>query len=189
MDVGLNNRNTLGKEAPELADVVFLVEATSNEKFNLWQEWSDDSMFDVKPLSKNTIECLNEAAKSWPVLRSVFDLNSKIEHNQHPRIKWEQVNVGRMLTIGHINIDNEKLPVNIEFSFAIIKGKKICFYNCCSRVADYTMIKNWLIKRFQLTHDKYSRWNHTDAANFHNCVQSLDNLDKKPRNTKYKITK
>ena len=40
MDVGLNNRNTLGEIAPELTDVVFLVEATSAEQHNLWSEWS-----------------------------------------------------------------------------------------------------------------------------------------------------
>lgn len=31
MDVGLNNRNTLGDVQPEFKDVVFFVEATSTE--------------------------------------------------------------------------------------------------------------------------------------------------------------
>jgi len=43
-----------------------------------------------------------------------------------------------------------------------------------------------LIKQFQLTHDGYTRWNHTNSSNFHNCVNSLDRLDKEPRETIYK---
>jgi len=185
MDVELNNKNTLGEVAPEFADVVFLVEANNNERLQLWSDWAEDSIHNTKSLNDEVIACLGEAVKSWPVLKSVFELNNDIKNNQHTRVKWEQVSAGFLKTIGHIKSGKKKLPVSVEFSFAFINGKKVCFYNCCSRAADHTMIHDWLIERFQLTHDNYTRWNHTDAGNFHNCINSLEDLDKKPRNTKY----
>jgi hypothetical protein len=77
-------------------------------------------------------------------------------------------------------------PISINFAFATIKNKKVAFYHPSSTLVDYKVIKKWLTDRFQLTHDNYTRWNHVDANNFHNCLNSLDNLDKNPRNTKYK---
>jgi len=187
MDVGLNNKNLLGKEAPELADVVFLVKANSNEQFNLWVEWSKESLTNIEPLSKKVLETLSEVVKSWPVLTKVIDMNDKVIKTYQKRIKWKQISSGFLLTIGHVKHGKDKLPICIEFSFAIIEGKKVCFYNRSSRAGDSKMVDNWLIKRFQLTHDGYTRWNHVNATNFHNCVNSLDKLDKEPRDTKYKI--
>ena len=187
MDVGLNNKNTLGEIDPSFKDVVFLVEATSNEQFTLWVEWSKESMSNIEPLSD---DLMNDLVNSimihhYDELKKVIDLNNKVKKFKRTRVDWKQVNSGFMLTIGHI----KKMPVCVEFSFAFINGKKICFYNCSSRVADHTMIKDWLIERFQLTNDGYTRWNHTDSSNFHNCVNSLDNIDVKPRRTVYKKSK
>ena len=186
MDVGLNNRNTLGEIAPEFKDVVFFVEANSNEQFEIWEDWSRESMSNIEPLDKEVIDSLSEAVKSWPVLNKIVNINNKLKNNYHKRVEWEQIMAGFMLTIGSIKKGKEKFPISVSFSFATIEGKKICFYYCCSAIADYPMVEEWLIKRFQLTHDNYTRWNHTDANNFHNCINSLDNLDEKPRNTKYK---
>jgi hypothetical protein len=188
MDVGLNNRNTLGEVAPELKDVVFLVEANSNERLQLWSDWSDESIDIINPFGKEVMDSLAEAVKSWPVLNQVESFNHGImaSNSIKKRVQWKQVSAGFLKTIGHIKSGREKLPVSVEFSFAFINGKKVCFYNCCSRAADHTMIHDWFIERFQLTHDGYTRWNHTDAGNFHNCINSLDDLDKKPRKTKYK---
>lgn len=182
MDVGLSNRSTLAQEHPEFEDVVFLVEATRTERFNLWQEWSSDTITYVKPLDDTDFEAILETIIK-PSLREKFtNLQKRIKNNHQYIVDWDQLPMGVSITIGHI----KKLPVCIDFSFDIINGKKICFYYCCSRMCDHDMIDNWLIERFQLTHDNYTRWNHTDASNFHNCVNSLDNLDKKPRNTVYK---
>lgn len=50
------------------------------------------------------------------------------------------------------------------------------------RAVDHSMVDNWLREHFQLTHDGYTRWNHVDSNNFHNCVGSFNRLDKEPRN-------
>lgn len=191
MDVGLNNRNTLGEINPALADVAFLVEANSNEQFTLWQEWAKESMSNIAPLKPMDLDLLRITLRNYPsLLAEVTRLNKNVKQNEHPRIDWEQISAGFLITIARVKHGRRKLPVCIQFSFAIINGKKICFYDNCSMAGDSEMVEKWLIKRFQLTHDKYTRWNHTDARNFHNCVHSLDKrLDIKPRNTKYKGAK
>lgn len=179
MDVGLNNKNTLGTFDSEFSDVVFLVEATSTEQFSLWKEYSKESMTNFEPLSDLDIQIMLDMRLKPKVKR----LNDKIkEYASSHRIDWEQVSSGFSLTIGYV----KKLPVTINFNFAFINGKKICFYDCTSRMADHVMIEKWLIKHFQLTHDNYCRWNHVNAMNFHNCIKGLDNLDKEPRNTVYR---
>lgn len=179
MDVGLNNKNTLGEIAPEFSDVVFFVEANSNEQFLLWQEYSKESMSNIQPLSDAAINNIPTDYRE-----DVKILNNKVKKFAHTRIDWKQIMSGFGLTIGQV----QRKPVCVTFNFAIINGKKVCFYYPSSIMVDHRMIENWLISRFQLTHDKYTRWNHVDANNFHNCVNSLDNIDKEPRETVYKST-
>lgn len=185
MDVGLNNKNTLGKIAPEFADVVFFIEANSNEQMSLWSEWSSDSITVIKPLSDEFIDLLPESFRP-----KVKTINDKIKRVEHPRVEWKQIMSGFGITIGYIKVQNDnfenEFPVCVSFSFAFINGNKVCFYDCTSRIEDHTMIEDWLTSHFQLTHDNYTRWNHTNSSNFHSCVHSLDRLDKEPRDTIYK---
>jgi len=163
--------------AREFTDVVFFIESTSNEQMNHWSEWSKESMSNIKSLPDSEIEKITDLS----LQRKVMDLNRKVRRFEHPRVEWEQVMNGFSLTIGYV----KKSPVCVSFSFAVINGKKVCFYDCTSQIADHQMIEDWLISRFQLTHDNYSRWNHTNSSNFHICVHGLDSLDEKPRNTVY----
>lgn len=181
MDVGLNNRNTLGEVDPAFTDVVFLVNATSTEKFNLWQEYSKESMSNVQPLSDEIISKLKEELDS-NLFDKVLALNKKVDKNKLKRIDWEQISSGFALKIGQI----DSRPVCVTFSFAIINEKKICFYEATSQAVCHKMIEDFLIEKFQLTHDNYCRWNHTNADNFHNCVGGLGRRDKEPRDTIYK---
>lgn len=178
MDVGLNNRNNLGEIAPEFADVVFFVEANSNEQLMLWQEWSKKSRYNIEALANYVIMDITPIN----VRKLVKELNDKIKDVTNKRVDWKEVGLGFSLKIGEL--DNR--PVVVSFHFAFINEKKICFYDCVSQVVDHKMIENWLMKRFQLTHDGYTRRNHTNAMNFHNCVKGLENLDKEPRDTVYK---
>lgn len=184
MDVGFSNQNHLGKIAPELADVVFIVECDGHsDQFNLWKDYSKKSSSNIKHLSNEDIEQLTKIlGDNFVLLEKVKRLSDKVEYNNHTRYDWEEVSSGFMLTIGNVEIGGEKLPVCVSFSFAYINGHKICFYYTSSRVHDHTMVDEWFQEHFQLTHDGYTRWNHVDANNFHNCVNSLDNLDKEPRN-------
>lgn len=159
MDTGLNNRNELHTVLNEelFRDVEWLVEANSNERHELWREF-------------------------------------------HTRHKWEQVGQGFGYTIVELETKVKKalgktvksstkqtLPVCVDFSFAIIDGHKVCFYNTGSRLAHSGYVEAFLITHFQRTHDGYTRWNHVDANNFHNCANYLDTVDQKPRKTKYRV--
>ena len=193
MDVGLNNRNTF--EEPELKDVVFLVEATSCEQHDLWFKWASEA-WDFDKISGG-ISLGSLSSESLPsrlglqgsvvtelqtLLKVVEERNERVKKEKNRRVHWKSENMGFSLTIGHIG----KKAVVVQFSFAYIDGRKIAFYNACSNVVDHSMVENWLIERFQRTHDGYTRWNHTDANNFHNCANYLDDIDEKPRNTIYK---
>ena len=147
------------------------------------QEWSTQSMHNIKSLTDLDISRIEEATNiRVDVVKKIKDLNRAVKKVETKRVVWQQVMAGFGLTIGQV----QKKPVHVHFSFAIINGKKVCFYECTSRMADHTMIEDWLMSRFQLTHDDYTRRNHVNATNFHNCINSLDNLDKEPRDTVYK---
>ena len=113
--------------------------------------------------------------------------------NYHKKFKWEEISAGKLYTILEVEVaaiehpkTKEILPVTIEFSFAIIDGHKICFYSSPSRLSHHGYINAFLITYFQRTHHEYSRWNHTDATNFHNCINYLNTIDIEPRSTEYK---
>lgn len=177
MDVGLNNQNILGKVNPAFNNVVFLVEANSEEQFNLWQNWSKESMSNIEPLSDNVMNSFSEEVRNI-----IKPLNDKVKNFNRERVNWVEVSAGFSTIIGYV----DDSPINVSFRFAFINGKKICFYDGVSQLVDYKTINDWLIKQFQLTHDCYTRWNHVNSSNFHNCINSLDNLDKETRNTVYK---
>jgi len=160
MDTGLNNTNTLHLALDDryFEDVEWIIEATDEERFRIWQDYNK-------------------------------------EH------KWEQVSFGKSYTILNLEVKpvvkeskvydakkvkKETLPVLIEFSFAIVNGHKIAFCDSPSTLTHSGYIEAFLLTYFQRTHDSYTRWNHTDATNAHNCLNYLNTIDIKPRKTIYK---
>ena len=169
MDVGFNNTNTLHLALGEndFKDVEWLIEATSNERHAIWNTW-------------------------------------------HEKVKWEHIGIGYGYTITELHIQipkplvkkgftedsdpiedmgigkkEEVLPVGINFNFAIVNGHKVAFYESLSLLVHHGYIEAFLKTYFQRTHDDYSRWNHVDSSNVHNCFNYFDTIDKKPRKTKY----
>jgi hypothetical protein len=202
MDVGLNNRNTF--EDPELKDVVFLVEATNQEYHNLWKDWSLEyctigkmyKQIPIPPIENISLFTDNvqrtltgkqqlELYQLQKMYESVVERNKEIKELVDRRVNWKDISAGFWRQIG----THKNMPVCISFRFAYINGHKIAFYESTSQVAHHGMIEKYLIEKFQLTHDGYTRWNHTDATNFHNCVNSLDDLDIEPRDTTYEGNK
>jgi len=113
--------------------------------------------------------------------------------NNKEKYKWEQIQTGCVITICNaktlISINGyeleETLPICVEFSFAKVNGHLIMFYSSNSLLQHWGIIEAFIIKHFQRTHSNYTRWNHTNAVNFHNCAGYLETIDVKPRNTKY----
>jgi hypothetical protein len=162
MDTGLNNRNTLhlALKNPYMEDVEWMIEATTEEKFQLWRDY--DEKFDWKDA---------RFSHSYSILQL----------ETIPKIV-----LGKPTSIATKKAKKESLPVYIEFDYAIINGHKVCFYTSNSCLSHYGYIDAFLITYFQRTHHNYSRWNHTNATNFHNCINYLDTIDIVPRDTKHK---
>lgn len=89
----------------------------------------------------------------------------------HEKLTWQQENPGESVTIGHL----DDRPVCVSFFWDTIGGKLICFYDAHSAVVDWTMINDWLRKHFTGRWDSGTRWAHTDAMNFHLCVDHIKN--------------
>lgn len=142
----------------------------------------------------HTTECLENI--EW-----IVEANSDERHwlwqENHEDHEWKEHSVGYWHTIMELDLNiskkssidgknvRETLPVNISFNFAEIDGHKICFYYSPSLLVHHGYIEAFMCTYFQRTHDNFTRWNHVDAANFHNCINYLDTIDKSPRNTVY----
>lgn len=182
MDVGLNNRNMFENE--HLKDVVFLVDTSSGkDQHSLWEEWSLEY---AEKFGPKKIQEIPGHLISCPLLSDVSESikrhNKKVDEDNQHRVKWESARMGISIEIG----DLDDRPICVQFGFAHINGHKVAFYEGSSQLVDHKMIEDWLTENFQLTNDGYTRWNHVDSTNFHNCVNSLDRMDKEPRNTIYK---
>jgi hypothetical protein len=97
-------------------------------------------------------------------------------HEGYPHIKdWKDVSLGHMICIGEI----KKRPICVTVHYAIINGKKICFYDGVSALVDNTMINEWLdYWFFDRIKWEMGRKPICDAMNFHNCLQAIGALDK-----------
>lgn len=62
-------------------------------------------------------------------------------------------------------------PINIQLTVETINGAKIVFYEGISQLVDYKMIRKWIDENLLTEMD--GRPNHTNAMNFHQCVQAI----------------
>ena len=124
----------------KLKAVDFFVEATSHEAHELWAKWFH------YPLRNDT----NDPSGEKP-------------------LDWIQDMSGFSRVVGHIK-DDLDMPVCISFSFYIINGKYVCFYEAVSRYVDYTMVEEYISKNFPLKYDNSTRRRMTNASNFSNCI-------------------
>jgi len=118
----------------------FFVEVTSEEQSNFWVKHS----------------------KEW-----------QKHSNDNPdceKLDWIQDNSGFAIQIGSVFSRNEIFPVWVNFRFAKIEGKQICFYNSTSMLIDYQMVEDFITTNFPI---KYSndRQAMTNSSNFHHCVE------------------
>lgn len=80
-------------------------------------------------------------------------------HENSKITTWEQVNPGKVITIGHC----ADSPVCVEVFYNILNGKKVMFYHASSSIVDYGMVEEWI--------SHYGVGIHScDAMNFHQCI-------------------
>jgi hypothetical protein len=203
MDVGFNNTNKLHLVLGDkyLEDVVWLVEANSNETHELWATWSDQSLTNHNPLALSDGESsaliqkayLQMGADDAEKIKLLVEVNKKAYRSSGERKTWKQIPISSSFGILDLECaptngigQKETLQVRIHFRYFIVDGHKIAFYYSDAVLSHKFYIDAFLRTYFQRTHDNYSRWNHTDAQNFHNCINYLESLDKDPRETVYK---
>jgi hypothetical protein len=117
---------SLGLDA--MVDVLFIVQASSFEQFELWRDFSAE-------------------------------------------VVWEQDPAGELVTIAQVSINRQKFPICLCLSFARLNGVRIAFYDPTSLVVHHGMVEEWLKSVHIAKYQNGSRWAHTDAQNFHNCIQ------------------
>jgi len=74
-----------------------------------------------------------------------------------------------------VKIGKEKHPVCVDFSFAKINGKYVCFYDATSRIVDHQMVENYIKENYPVKWDSGSRTAMTDGMNFHHCLDFCEN--------------
>lgn len=131
-----------------LKRTLFIVEATSFEQQMLWRDHSIESRHSQFPLAGGA------------------------------RMKWEQINPGWLVTVGHLGTMKgkgkfKKRPVCISVSWSRIDGYLVMFYYQCSQVTDSVQTEKWLEENFKGKHDGGTRRAQCDAMNFGHCLRAI----------------
>ena len=87
------------------------------------------------------------------------------ERRDGRKVSWQDIPAGKFAVIG----DFHGHPVSIGLAWAIINGRKVCFYAAESRVVDHNMVKS-----FVRAHVGSVGANYSDAMNFHNTLASIE---------------
>ena len=94
------------------------------------------------------------------------------EYGKKEGVDWKQDNSGFMETIStlyrKVGRRYEPFPVNIAYSFAVINGVYVCFYDSPSLVSDWGKIEEH-VTQYAGQYDSGSRRAMVNQDNFHNC--------------------
>jgi hypothetical protein len=93
----------------------------------------------------------------------------------HESTDWKQDSSGFLREIGYIG-KTKKRAVCVQFNFAMIHGKRVCFYNATSRFVDHDMVEEYIQENWPVKYDNGSRKAMCDADGFHNCIEVCKNL-------------
>lgn len=83
-------------------------------------------------------------------------------------VKWQQIAPGWIVEVGRIGLR----PCCIAMDWSELDGELVCFYHDSSGVVDHEMIDRWINDRFKGTWGG-GRRAHSDAYNFHHCLQGI----------------
>jgi hypothetical protein len=86
-------------------------------------------------------------------------------------ITVETINMGKMYTIGYVEIANSELPVVVSVFFCKLNGFLVAFYEPTSQVVDHRMVDAWL-SNFEAAKLR----NKCDASNFAHCLGYIRQL-------------
>lgn len=84
-------------------------------------------------------------------------------------VTWDSVSSGHMPTIGHLTMNQMRMPVVVSVFFAILDGHVVAFYEPTSQVVDHCLVKAWLLRESPA----YAAGQECDATNFHQCIRKV----------------
>lgn len=89
-------------------------------------------------------------------------------------LKWKEDLAGLIITVGAI----EDRPVVIHCTWAILLGSLVLFLEPTSKIVDYIMIEDWLVKHCNPIADCGKKQAYCYAENFHDCIEEIRHLEK-----------
>lgn len=103
-----------------------------------------------------------------------FHLWKDNKYFTEPKYKhtWKEDLAGFSQVIGYIKND-EDMPVCVEFTFAILDGFRVCFYNATSRFVDHKMIEDFILKNYPVHYNDDCNAM-TNATNFHHVALAIN---------------
>ncbi len=88
--------------------------------------------------------------------------------------RWEQVHPGWLVTVGEL----DSRPICVSMCWNRIDGQFVMFWEATSQVVDTVQIEKWLSQHFKGKWDSGTREATTNAANFHHCLNAIDDANK-----------
>lgn len=89
---------------------------------------------------------------------------------------WKDIGFGWGMHVGEL----DSMPIVVSLQMAIIDGRRILFYEATSQIVDHRIISKWLNDNVPaLKHIEGVRRKMCDATNFHNCLHSIAEANKK----------
>ncbi len=130
-----------------LALTFFVVEATSFEHQALWAQHAEDSIY-----------------PPW---------NKRKNCRAYEPLKWEQINDGWGVNVGHL----DKRPICISVNWARIEDQLVMFWYPTSVVVDIAKCEAWIAAHFKRQlGGPYSQ--SCDANNFGHCINAINEANK-----------
>jgi hypothetical protein len=88
--------------------------------------------------------------------------------------RWEQVHPGWLVTVGEL----DSRPICVSMCWNRIDGQLVMFWEATSQVVDTIQIEKWLSQHFNGKWDNGTREATANAANFHHCLNAIDDANK-----------
>lgn len=98
------------------------------------------------------------------------------QYNANNGVIWEEDIQSHKIRIGYVKGD-QSMPVYIQLRWAKVNGHRVCFYDSCSNIVDWSMIENWICTMAPRIVD--ARNLKFDAMNFHLCLRAIENIEDK----------
>jgi hypothetical protein len=138
------------------------------------------------PLSERWKVNYSESAESWLAKtffvvkatsfeqQCLWEEHAEDSYRRFSYRKWEQVNSVGVFPVGEL----DSRTICVSMRWVQIDGHLVMFWEATSQVVDLVKIEKWLERHFTGTWCNGTRQATTNAANFHHCLNAIDEANK-----------